>query len=592
MPLCVQAADITTIAGSGAAGFRDGPASTASFLMPEGLAYAANGDLYVADTAAQRIRRIATDGTVTTIAGSGNVDASRLWVPGGYADGPALSARFNAPTSVAVAADGDVIVADRDNHCLRVVSRGAVATYAGRCSISGSTDGPKASALFGRPTALTFMPDGSLYVADLGIGIRKIAPDGTVSTLPADATRGKHAREVTGLAPYGASVPSWLFATTSDGVFVIDVTNNSVARYYKSGIVDTFDEGNQRIEGYRMFGYPYAIAPISAAQNGIIFVYTDILTNAVRYFIGGLTGVAIGSPVENARFSAGGYREGRTDDARVNQPMGIVRRGDGAFVIADTGNRRIRAIRGIELRHGLLPEELADQRQYYRIVYIGDSTALYNQEWDQSVAGILERNLGENWKARGFPRPPRVYSIQLIADLNATKDYLNTYFASGLADMVVLQINSTQILSMENRLAPANLASSATQWQPVVTADLRSMSSTLGKSGVPLVVALTPMPYEISPVETSAEYLSEYDPASTGEYMQVGPLMAQAVAAAGVPYANAFPAFWEQEMLPSHPALYSTSELHFSVAGAALNAQLILNELLETKLWAKPAQTH
>src|SRR5215469_5504244 len=93
------AATVSTFAGSGLAGIADGPAASASFLEPEGVAVAPDGDLYVADTAAQRIRRITPQGIVSTVAGSGAIDDSHLYVPGGFRNGPVASARFNRPVA-------------------------------------------------------------------------------------------------------------------------------------------------------------------------------------------------------------------------------------------------------------------------------------------------------------------------------------------------------------------------------------------------------------------------------------------------------------------------------------------------------------
>ena len=124
-------ARVETLAGSGLAGLLDGPAATAEFLEPAGGALGASGELYVADAAAQRIRRIDATVRVSTVAGSGAVDASALFVPGGYRDGPAAQAQFDHPSGVALAADGSLLVADRLNHCVRRIANGVVTTYAG-----------------------------------------------------------------------------------------------------------------------------------------------------------------------------------------------------------------------------------------------------------------------------------------------------------------------------------------------------------------------------------------------------------------------------------------------------------------------------
>lgn len=581
------AARIAAFAGSGAAGFEDGPSATASFLMPEGLAIDAQGNLYVADTAAQRIRRVTPAGLVTTLAGSGRVDASRLWVPGGYRDGAAAAAQFDQPVAVAVGSDNAVIVADRANHCLRAIQNGSVSTYAGTCTKAGSADGTRATALFTAPTALAYDSDGTLFVGDFGVGIRKVASDGTVTTLPVDATIGKYTPTVTGLSVAKAGSTTILYAAVQEGVLAIDAHAAKILWYFKDGVPNAVNDGSAYVEGMHDFGYPYALT----SPNGYWFVYTDIVTNAVRSLSGSYTNVEIGQPVDNARYEAGGFRDGGTE-ARVNQPMGIVQRSDGSFYVADTGNRRIRLISGVsEVRHGTSQQETtqdltAAAHNDYRIVLAGNSTVSYDQAWDQSVAGILEKKLRENWKALGFPRPPRVYPIQLISDLNAVRDYVDNYLASGLADMVVLQVNSGEVYGLVGQTQPTNIAGLAPKWQPQVTSDVRSMASELSHARIPFVVAIAPMPFEISPVESSDVGVYKAAPSPPGDYAQQGPLLRQAVENANVPYVDEFGAFWGREMLPDHPELFSTIDYHFSVEGAALDAQLILDELLKTKPWA------
>ncbi len=113
---------VTTLAGGGR-GFTDGRGAEARFATPSAIALAPDGSLVVADTGNHAIRRVAPDGTVTTIAGDGT---------SGYVDGPAAQARFNAPVGVAVDASGRVIVADTYNDRIRVIDPdGQVRTLAG-----------------------------------------------------------------------------------------------------------------------------------------------------------------------------------------------------------------------------------------------------------------------------------------------------------------------------------------------------------------------------------------------------------------------------------------------------------------------------
>ena len=166
--------NVSTIAG-GTEGFADGVGAAARFDTPSGLVVDAKGILYVADTANHAIRRVDPTGRVTTVAGNG--------VPG-WQDGPGASARFNGPIGIALDARGRLLVSDTYNDRVRVISpTGDVATLAGE-GVPGLADGPALAARFDTPTGLAVAPDGSILVADTGNElIRRIGPDGLVSTV-------------------------------------------------------------------------------------------------------------------------------------------------------------------------------------------------------------------------------------------------------------------------------------------------------------------------------------------------------------------------------------------------------------------------
>lgn len=143
-----------------------------AFNTPSGLAIDAGGNLYVADTGNNSIRKVTAEGVVTTIAGEGTA---------GYADGPAKQARFNGPIGVAVDAQGNVFVADTYNDRIRKISTdGQVTTVAG-AGTPGFNDGDRNTSLFDTPCGIVVDAQGSLIVADTGNDrIRKITPDGNV----------------------------------------------------------------------------------------------------------------------------------------------------------------------------------------------------------------------------------------------------------------------------------------------------------------------------------------------------------------------------------------------------------------------------
>ena len=159
---------VTTLAGSGEAAFADGQGTEASFNEPFGLDVDQQGHVYVAEFRNHRIRKIAPDGRVTTLAGSGKAT---------FADGQGAAAAFNEPSGVAVDLRGHVYVADGGNHRIRMITpQGHVTTLAGSGKATFA-DGQGANASFNEPAGLAVDPQGHVYVADLfNHRIRKISP--------------------------------------------------------------------------------------------------------------------------------------------------------------------------------------------------------------------------------------------------------------------------------------------------------------------------------------------------------------------------------------------------------------------------------
>ncbi|EYF00808.1 NHL domain-containing protein [Chondromyces apiculatus] len=177
---------ISTVAGTGQQGFSGdgGPATQARLSGPFSVAAASDGTLFIADTQNHRIRRVGTDGTITTIAGSGTAGDTGD-------EGPATEARLRGPRGVVVAPDGGLYIVDTQNHRIRHVDRrGRIITVAGtgQAGFSGD-DGPAISARLNSPTTALLAPDGTLFVADsTGYRIRRISPDGRIHAFAGTGT--------------------------------------------------------------------------------------------------------------------------------------------------------------------------------------------------------------------------------------------------------------------------------------------------------------------------------------------------------------------------------------------------------------------
>ncbi|MDB5096774.1 MAG: hypothetical protein JWM80_1195 [Cyanobacteria bacterium RYN_339] len=202
---------VRTLAGEGVEGFTDGPGSTARFNKPWDVAVAAGGTVYVADHSNHRIRKITPDGTVSTLAGDGVA---------GHVDGEGHLARFNYPRGVAVDPVGNVYVADTDNDRIRKITpQGMVSTLSG-IGTQGYVDGPRVMARFAYPNGVTVDGLGNVYVADAANRrIRKVSPGGTASTLAGDGYQGyadAAGREARFSSPRGIAVDDLGYVYVAD----------------------------------------------------------------------------------------------------------------------------------------------------------------------------------------------------------------------------------------------------------------------------------------------------------------------------------------------------------------------------------------
>jgi sugar lactone lactonase YvrE len=224
---------VTTLAGTaGLDGSADGTGAVARFRYPNGVAVDASGNVFVADYANSTIRKITPSGVVTTLAGTA-ADAS------GSTDGTGAAARFDNPNGVAVDRSGNVFVADSYNNTIRKITpAGVVTTLAGSADSSGSADGTGTAARFSYPYGVAVDGAGNVFVTDESNNtIRKVTPSGVVTTLAGTAGLSGSA-DGTGTAarfnrPQGVAVDG------AGNVFVADADNNAIRKISTSGVVTT-----------------------------------------------------------------------------------------------------------------------------------------------------------------------------------------------------------------------------------------------------------------------------------------------------------------------------------------------------------------
>ena len=315
---------VTTFAGTaGRSGRAEGTGAAASFNNPYGIAIDGQRNIIVTDTFNHTIRRISPTGVVSTVAGTANV--------GGYADGPASSARFYYPFGVAVNSNGDIFVSEAGNHLIRVISAGGtVGTLAGTANAVGWSDGLGANARFFSPSGIALDGAGNVYVADAGNhAIRRVTQAGLVSTVAGLAGRpgfvdgtGADARFQN---PYGLAFDS------AGNIIVADTANGALRRITPAGAVTTVSGGFSDVPA--RFNFPYAVA----VDSGDTIFVADFGNNVVRRVspsgvvstIGGTAGVY-------------GYVDGVGAAARFFDISGIAVAPDGVVLVVDSSNNLIR----------------------------------------------------------------------------------------------------------------------------------------------------------------------------------------------------------------------------------------------------------
>ena len=307
---------VTVVAGDGVSALRDGAGGRARFSDPFGIAVAADGAIYVSDAGdAQRIRRIGTDGRVTSVAGGTR----------GHADGAAGAARFDIPSGLAIDPAGLIYVADTGNNSIRrLTPDGMVSTLAGGLE-PGFADGSPLEARFNGPVGVTVDAGGRVIVADTyNDRIRAINPDGNVVTLAGSGQKGfadGAALDAQFDTPCGVAVDA------ARNVYVADTGNGVVRIVSPHGTVSTV----QPFPGEGL------VRPIGIAidARGVLFVTDDR---------GRIVEIVPGRRARTLAGSRPGFADGAGEEARFRGLAGLAVRRSGHLVAADGRNALVRSI--------------------------------------------------------------------------------------------------------------------------------------------------------------------------------------------------------------------------------------------------------
>lgn len=222
---------VTTFAGSGYWGSTDGTGTNASFYCPEGIAVDASGNVYIADVYNNKIRKITPAGVVTTFAGSGSNNNT---------DGIGTNASFYLPAGIAIDSSGSLFVTSRSSHVIWKITRAGVVTIFAGSSAGGNTDGTGTSASFFSLSGIAIDSSGNLYVTDKGnSNIRKITSAGIVTTFAGSGAWGN----TDGIGTSASFMwPEGIAVDISGNVYIADTGNYNIRKITPSGVVTTFAE--------------------------------------------------------------------------------------------------------------------------------------------------------------------------------------------------------------------------------------------------------------------------------------------------------------------------------------------------------------
>lgn len=315
-----------------------GQATAASLSIPNGAAVDAAGNLYVADTNNHRIRKVAADGTISTVAGTGEQ---------GFAGdrGPATSAELNYPEGVVIDAQGDLYIADTDNNRVRKVdTAGTISTIAGTGASGYNGDNiPATNALLAYPTAVAVDTGGNVYISEhAGNRIRKVDSAGIITTFAGTGHSGYNGDNILATTAQ-VNYPWGLALDTNGNLYIADYENLRIRKVDTTGIITTIagngtqgdaPEGIPATSG--ALNYPTGVA-VNADTSEIYIADTN---NSKIRRVETATGLMYGvAGTGGSGFSGDG---GDALSALLDSPHAVIAGINGDLYIVDTNNNRIR----------------------------------------------------------------------------------------------------------------------------------------------------------------------------------------------------------------------------------------------------------
>ncbi len=434
----VIGAQIETIAGVNNSGFAGdgGSALSAQFSVPAGLAIDSNGVLYITDAANNRIRKMDTQGVVSTVAGHGERDFSGD-------DGAAVDATLNFPSDVAVDSNGVLYIADTGNHRVRRVGTdGVISTIAGTGIAGfGGDNGPALEAALNRPSGLAVDTEGRLYIADTrNHRLRMVNTDGVISTVAGTGLLG--------------------FSGDGAAATLAMLNNPAAVALDQLGLIYLVDKGNHRVRVIDTQGAIFTLAGNGQAgfsgdaglavdaqldnpqavivdNSGQVYI-SDSFNHRIRRVVNGVINTV-----------AGNGQSGYSGDglpgllAQLNQPWGLAVNAQGQVVLSDVGNHVLRRLDTREGDNVSAPVNPGTDPTNPGTDPGIPNTALLSVHTSGSGSGMISAVAGQGTGIRCGELCSDSYTLNTVVTLTATPD-VNSDFSAWSGDCQ----GSTAIISL------------------------------------------------------------------------------------------------------------------------------------------------
>jgi kumamolisin len=439
----------------------DGVGANAAFALPNDVAVDSSGNVYIADTLNDTVRKMTPAGNVTTLAGKAGVTGSTN-------NSVALNARFNFINSIDLDSSGNIYLADSSNDEIRkITTTGNVTTFAGKAGTSGTTNGTGGSARFNFPAGVAVDSSGNVFVADSNNNqIRKITAAGVVTTIAGNATTAGYLDGSGTTAEF--NFPAAIAVDSAGNLYVADANNNVIRKVTQAGVVTTLAGSSLAgvLDGtgaHARFNYPSGIAVDTA---GNVFV-ADTNNDAIRKITpDGVVTTVLGQPGNQ------GSADGLGNVAQLNQPYGLVVDASGNIFIADTLNNTI--------RKGAL------------------ATAPQIQTQPQNQVATAGQSATFTVVATGIPAPNYLWQI-LAAGASVWSNLTNNGTVTGAATASLVLSNVTTAMGgnqyqcvVSNVISPS--ATSAAATLTVEPPGYAAWAASLGLAGANALPTATPFP--------------------------------------------------------------------------------------------------